>query len=35
MSTKLFPPMIDSKLPAFAGSEMKIPFTMNRAVSLN
>ena len=35
MSTKLFPPMIDSKLPAFAGSEITIPFVMNRAVSLS
>lgn len=33
---KLFPPHIDSKLPAFIiGGQIKIPFTMNRAVSLN
>ena len=35
MATKLFPPMIESKLPAFAGAEMRIPFTMNRAVGLS
>lgn len=32
---KLYPPSIEGKLPAFAGETLKIPITMNRAVSLN
>lgn len=32
LNTKLFPPGIEGKLPAFAGSLMKIPFVLNRAV---
>ena len=32
---KLFPPFIESKLPAFAGSTITVYFTMNRAVSLS
>ena len=35
MATKLFPPAIENKLPAFAGSTLKIPFTHNRAVSMS
>lgn len=34
MATKLFPPAIENKLPAFAGTTLKIPFTQNRAVSM-
>jgi hypothetical protein len=34
MSVKLFPPILDSKLPAFTGEVIKIPFTMNKTVSL-
>lgn len=33
MATKLFPPILDTKLPAFEGNQMKIPFTMNKAVA--
>lgn len=32
---KLYPPSIEGKLPAFAGSTLKIPITMNRAVNMN
>lgn len=32
---KLYPPSIEGKLPAFAGDTLKIPVTMNRAVSIN
>jgi hypothetical protein len=32
---KLYPPSIEGKLPAFAGNTLKIPITMNRAVSIN
>ena len=31
-TTKLFPPLLDPKLPAFAGDELRIPFSMNRTV---
>lgn len=34
MATKLFPPTIEGKLPAFAGRTLKIPFTQNRSVSM-
>lgn len=34
MTTKLFPPAIETKVPAFAGRTLKIPFTHNRAVSM-
>ncbi len=30
---KLYPPAIEGKIPAFAGSIMRIPFTLNRAVA--
>ena len=32
--SKLYPPSIEGKLPAFAGDSLKIPLTMNRAVSM-
>lgn len=32
---KLHPPVIDGKLPAFAGTSMNIPFMLNRAVALS
>ena len=32
---KLHPPVIDGKLPAFAGTSMNIPFKLNRAVALS
>lgn len=32
---KLYPPFIESKLPACAGNALVIPFTMNKAVSEN
>lgn len=32
---KLYPPSIESKLPAFTGSFLKIPFNMNKTVSSN
>jgi hypothetical protein len=35
MATKLFPPTIEGKLPAFAGRTLKIPFTQNRSVSMS
>ena len=31
-TTKLFPPSLDPKLPAFAGNELRVPFLMNRTV---
>ena len=31
---KLHPPVIDGKLPAFAGTSINIPFKINRAVSM-
>ena len=31
---KLYPPSIEGKLPAFAGNTLKVPLTMNRAVSM-
>jgi hypothetical protein len=34
MATKLFPPAIDNKLPAFAGRTLRVPFTHNKAVSM-
>lgn len=34
MATKLFPPIIENKLPAFAGHTMTVPFAANRAVSM-
>lgn len=35
MATKLYPPAIDNKLPAFAGRVLKVPFTHNRAVGFS
>ena len=32
---KLHPPVIDGKLPAFAGTSVNIPFMLNRAVALS
>ena len=32
---KLYPPSIEGKLPAFAGSTLKIPLTMSRAVNMS
>ena len=32
---KLYPPIIDSVLPAFYGTELSVPFSMNKAVSKN
>lgn len=32
---KLYPPMIESTLPAFYSSILKVPFTMNRSVSMS
>ena len=32
---KLYPPAIEGKLPAFAGTSINIPFSFNRAVSVN
>lgn len=32
--SKLYPPIIESSLPAFAGSVLQVPFQLNRAVSL-
>lgn len=31
---KLYPPSIEGKLPAFAGTSLRIPFGLNRAVSM-
>ena len=31
--SKLYPPLIEGTLPAFYGNTLKVPFTMNRAVS--
>lgn len=31
---KLYPPAIEGKLPAFAGSSIQVPFKVNRAVSM-
>lgn len=31
---KLYPPAIEGKLPAFAGSSVQVPFKVNRAVSM-
>lgn len=33
-SEKLFPPILNTKLPAFVGNNMTIPFTMNKTVSI-
>lgn len=33
--SKLYPPSIEGKLPACAGDVLVVPFTMNRAVSVN
>ncbi len=33
MQGKLYPPYIDGKVPAFCGTELKVPFRHNRAVS--
>ena len=33
--TKLSPPVINSKLPAFAGSAINVPFTVSKAVGKN
>jgi hypothetical protein len=32
---KLYPPMIESTLPAFYGNAITVPFVMNRAVGKN
>jgi hypothetical protein len=32
-TTRLNPPQINSKLPAFYGSTLKVPFMLNKAVS--
>jgi hypothetical protein len=32
---KLYPPIIESTLPAFYGDTITVPFVMNRAVSLD
>lgn len=32
--SKLYPPSIEGKLPAFAGQTLKVPLTMNRAVNM-
>jgi hypothetical protein len=32
---KLYPPMIESTLPAFWGKRITVPFVMNRAVGSN
>lgn len=32
---KLYPPSIEGKLPAFAGTTISIPFNVNRAVNMN
>jgi hypothetical protein len=34
MNPKLYPPAIDGKIPAFAGTSIRIPFGVNRAVSM-
>lgn len=33
MGSKLYPPYIDGKIPAFCGTELKVPFRHNRAVA--
>jgi hypothetical protein len=35
LTLKLSPPHINSKLPAFYGNKIIIPFTLNRAVGFN
>jgi hypothetical protein len=30
---KLYPPIIEGTIPAFSGSELIVPFIMNRSVS--
>jgi hypothetical protein len=32
--SKLYPPSIEGKLPAFAGDTLKVPLMMNKAVSM-
>ena len=34
MNPKLYPPAIEGKIPAFAGTSIRIPFGVNRAVSM-
>lgn len=33
MAAKLYPPYIDGKVPAFCGTELRVPFRHNRAVN--
>ena len=35
MSTKLYPPYIEGTIPAFSGTVITVPFSMNKAVSKN
>ncbi len=35
MAIKLYPPLIEGSIPAFYGTVLTVPFTMNRAVSKN
>lgn len=35
MATKLYPPNIEGTIPAFSGTTMVVPFSLNRAVSKN
>lgn len=35
MATRLYPPYIEGVIPAFSGTEISVPFSMNRAVSKN
>lgn len=35
MAEKLFPPILDSKLPAFTGNSFIVTFTMNRSVGIH
>ena len=32
---KLYPPIIEGIIPAFCGSILRVPFTMNKSVSEN
>jgi hypothetical protein len=33
LESKLSPPIINSKLPAFTGTKITVPFTLSKAVS--
>lgn len=35
MAIKLYPPLIEGSIPAFYGTVLTVPFTMNRVVSKN